>query len=517
MSQLSFPQQKLNSRTTRRRFIATTGKAGIAAWALAGSINIIGSQRAKAAIASPAPDDLIFTSAKRMAEMIKAKKVSAVELLDAHFKRIDAVNPKLNAIVMFCRERAYKEAKDADDALAKGQIKGPLHGVPFTIKDSIDTAGVVTTGATMGRKNYVPGKDATTVARLRDAGGILVGKTNTPEFTLSGITDNLIYGRTYNAYKLTHSVGGSSGGAGAIISAGGAPFDIGTDFGGSIRGPAHFNGITGIKPNSFRVPRTGHIVDYGGFFDGYQQLGPMARWVEDLIYLMPIISGPDYIDAGIIPMPLGDPEAVDIKKLRFVYYTDNGSTVACTPETKAAVMKAVDFFKSMGASVVEDSPIELFKESEEVRRQVRVADGLAWVKRHVDKHGTKQTSRNLALDGGAGVDAGEFTALAEKLDSCRSRFEQWMVPYDVILCPTNPEPAKEYSEQLYQGAGLGAIGYTGTYNMTGWPGSVVRAGSSPDGLPIGVQIVTKAWREDVSLAVAAALESATGGWQKPAI
>jgi amidase len=169
----------------------------------------------------------------------------------------------------------------------------------MTIKDLLDTAGVVTTGGTVGRMRYVPPRDATVVARLRNAGAILLGKTNTPEFTLAGggisgvnTTANIIYGISHNPYDLTRTTSGSSGGAGAIVAAAGVPFDIGSDWGGSIRGPAHANGIAGIKPTTGRVPRTGHIVDYGGIYDSWQQIGPLARRVEDSMLILPLISGP---------------------------------------------------------------------------------------------------------------------------------------------------------------------------------------------------------------------------------
>ena len=222
-------------------------------------------------IASTEP---IFMSATKLAQWIREKKISSFEAVKACQSRIAAVNPKLNAVIELCTERALVEAKQADAAQAKGQIRGPLHGVPMTIKDSFDTAGVVSTGGTLGRKMYIPARDATVVARLREAGAILLGKTNTPELTLSFVTQNLIHGQTRNPYNLDHQPSGSSGGAAAIIAAGGAPFDIGSDYAGSIRAPAHACGIAGLKPTAGRVPRTGHIVGYGGPFDSWQQIGP---------------------------------------------------------------------------------------------------------------------------------------------------------------------------------------------------------------------------------------------------
>jgi amidase len=192
---------------TRREFLSKAGKGGVAAVALGGLIshvpNIVSAKSLSTSKADKVklPDDPLFTSVKNLASMIQSKKISSVELTEMYFKRIEEVNPQLNAVVLMCKERALMEAKIADEMLAKGKSKGPLHGVPITIKDSIDTAGIVTTGGTMGRKNFIPGQDATVVARLRNAGAILMGKTNTPEFTLAGTTANLIYGMTSNPYK----------------------------------------------------------------------------------------------------------------------------------------------------------------------------------------------------------------------------------------------------------------------------------------------------------------------------
>ena len=228
-------------------------------------------------------DELISASATALAKAIRAKKVSSVEVTEAHLKRIETVNSQLNAVVQLTADTARTEAQAADAAWARGQSKGPLHGVPMTIKDSLDTKGVITTGGTKGQKTRMPTQDATVVARLRSAGAILLGKTNTPELTLAGETDNLVYGRTNNPYDLSRTPGGSSGGAAAIVAAGGSPFDIGSDTAGSIRWPAHCCGIAGIRPTSGRVPRTGHAIPFGlGAIDMLTQLGPLARFVEDL-------------------------------------------------------------------------------------------------------------------------------------------------------------------------------------------------------------------------------------------
>ena len=459
--------------------------------------------------------EIIYRSAKQIAQAISDKEVSASEVLEAHLSRIEEVNPALNAVVQFATDRARAEAKQADDALARGESLGPLHGVPFTLKDSIDTEGIITTGGTKGRANFVPDQDATVAARLREAGAILMGKTNTPELTLAGETNNLVYGQTNNPFDVTRTTGGSSGGAGAIITTGGSAFDIGSDTGGSVRGPAHFCGIAGIKPNSGRVPRTGHIVPYGmGAVDSLTQNGPMARFVEDLSLILPIISGPDWMDPYIVPMPLGDPADVDIRGLRVCVYTDNGVKTP-TPETVAAVNAAAKALSDAGLAVTEDLP-KVIAENPEISNDLSSSDGRAWTQRLLDRWGTTEPHPWLArrMEKAKAVSVGEYTAMLERVDAFRSDMLAFMQSYDVIICPVYAFPALPHGESLTDEMALGP-GYMATYNITGWPAAVVRGGASPDGLPIGVQVVARPWREDVALAVSEHLETALGGWQKP--
>ena len=464
-------------------------------------------------------NEIIYTSAKSMAQAIRDRKVSSEELVEAHLARIEEVNPKINAVVQLATERALAEAAEADAALARGETKGALHGVPFTLKDSIDTEDIVTTGGTLGRKDYVPDADATVAARLRAAGGILLGKTNTPEITYAGETDNLIYGRTNNPFDLSRIPGGSSGGAGAIVCCGGAAFDIGSDTGGSIRGPAHHCGIAGIKPNSGRVPRTGHIVPHSfGAADSLTQNGPMARYVEDLALVLPIISGPDWSDPHIVPMPLGDPADVDLSGLRVAFYDYNGVNMP-TAEIQAAVRTAASALEDVCASVEEDLP-RAIPDNPEISNQLSQGDGQAPARRLLERYGTTEThewiTRLLERASENIVSVQEYTAVLENVDAYRSEMLGFMENYDVIVCPASTYTALPHGESMFNEKYKG-IGYTATYNITGWPSTVVRGGTSPDGLPIGVQVVARPWREDVSLAVAQYLEGALGGWQKPPI
>ena len=461
--------------------------------------------------------EIIYSSAKSIAQAIQNRAVSAVEVVQAHLDRIDEVNGSLNAVVCLCSERALDEARAADTALARGASVGPLHGVPMTLKDSLDTQGVVTTGGTLGRRDFVPHRDSTVAARLRAAGAILMGKTNTPELTMAGETDNLLFGRTNNPYGLDRTPGGSSGGAGAIIAAGGSPLDIGSDTGGSIRLPAHYSGITGIKPNSGRVPRTGHVVPFGlGATDALTQNGPMARFVEDLVLTLPIISGPDWQDPAIVPMPLGDPANVDIGKLRVAFYTTADGYHAPSRETVSVVESAIDAISTEVASVEQDVP-EPLSRAPDLNEVIGGADGMAWLQRLLDRSGTKEVSPFLQdlMARCKPVSTEEFTGALEALDRYRSDMLRFIQEYDVIVCPTAATPAPLHGETFADHYRRSF--YTGAYNLTGWPGTVVCCGATAESLPIGVQVISRPWREDVALACAGLLESALGGWRKPTL
>ena len=458
-------------------------------------------------------DDLIYQSTTIIAGAIRDKQVSSEEVVNACLARIEEVNPKLNAVVQLVADRALDEARAADAALARGQINGPLHGVPMTIKDSFDTAGIISTGGTKGRADFIPEQDAVVVSRLRAAGAILMGKTNTPELTLGIETDNLVYGRTNNPYDLSRTSGGSSGGAVAIVASGGAPFDIGTDTGGSIRAPAHFCGVAGIRPTSGRVPRTGHIISYEmGAVDSWTQIGPIARRVEDLSLILPIIAGPDWRDPAIVPMPLGDPGSVDLKSLRVAYHTDNG-VVSPTPEIAAVVRSAATALADHGLAVTEDRPA-VIEQAGGMWMRLAQADGAAWTERLLQKAGTTEPFPPMAerFLGRDPLPAAELTALLTEWDRFRSAMLSFLEHYDLILCPVNAYPAMKHGDTVDKSL---AFSYTRVFNLTGWPGVVVRCGTSPEGLPIGVQVVARPWCEDVALAVAQHLESALGGWQPP--
>lgn len=475
-------------------------------------------------------NELIFISTTKLAGLLRERKLSAVEAVQMYMKRQTAVNDKLNAVITHCFDRAIDEARALDAKAAKNDFVGPLHGVPMTIKDSFDTAGVISTGATFGRQHFVPAKDATVVARLRKAGAILLGKTNTLEFTLGGLsgvntTSNLLCGSSHNPYDLTRSTAASSGGAGAIVAAGAASFDIGSDWGGSIRLPSHNNGIAGVKPTSVRVPRTGHIIGYGGVFDLWQQIGPMSRRVEDLALITPIISGPDFSDAACAPVPWNDPAKVDLKKLRVAFCVDNGGLdqAATDDDTKNTIRAAAKWLDGIAMSVTEHMPLEVLTELYAAQQKLIVGDAWQFYGRLVEKWGTKNFSPCVRdfMSTLTPISTAQYVQAWEKQDECKSRMLAWMSKHDVLLCPVAPKPAQPIDEvhgTLEVCALDGGWHYTTVFNGTGWPVAVVRCGSSTDGkLPIGVQIVAAPWREDIALAVASFLESKSGGWKTPPI
>jgi amidase len=458
--------------------------------------------------------ELIFASATEQAKAIRERQISSEELVRACIKRIEEVNPQLNAVVQLPAETALGQAREADKALAKGEIRGPLHGVPFTLKDAIETEGVVSTGGTQGRASYVPKEDATVVKRLRAAGGVLLGKTNCPEFGWAWESDNLIYGRTNNPYDLSLSPGGSSGGESAIIAAGGSPIGLGSDAGGSVRFPAHCTGIAAIKPTSGRVPRTGHFPGPGGTLDALWQIGPLARSVADLNAVLPIIAGVDWRDPAIVPMPLGDATKVDLKALRVAFYTDNGIE---TPDRESieTVKKAASALEASVTAVEEARPRDL-EQTYEIYLSLFTADGGAGLEELLEMAGTKKVhplmQRVLDLQRSGAKSTAAFVSLIGQWDAFRRSLLSFMEQFDVMVCPVCSFPGMVHGSTYDR---LSAFSYTMTCNLTGWPAAVVRAGTSRAGLPIGVQIVARPWREDVALAVAAEIERALGGYQRP--
>lgn len=450
-------------------------------------------------------DEILDSSLAQMAHAITHKTVSSKQLVTGFLDRIERVNPRLNALVYSNAENALKLADKSDAELAAGNLHGPLHGIPMTIKDSLDTKDVVTTWGTMGRKDFRPGRDATCVARLRNAGGILLGKTNTPEFTLAFKTDNLVYGRTNNPYDLTRTPGGSSGGAAALIAAGATPFDIGTDTGGSIRLPSHFCGIAGIKPTTGRVPCTGNALPTSGLLAPLSQPGPMARQVADLEYLLNIIQGPDLFDPHGVDAKHYASNAIDVQQLRIGFHTDNGIKTP-TAAIISAIKNALALLEDNDFNLREARPSGLEMASF-IYARLFGADGGDTLDLLLEDSRTVAASPQIAdslSQPRTAIDQSEFNHTINLWDNYRSSMLSYFEDFDVLICPVNAETAIGHGVE----ENMLAYSYTLAYNLTGWPGIVIRCGSDESGLPVGLQIIARPFREDHCFALAGWLESA---------
>ncbi|MGZ8784521.1 MAG: amidase [Acidimicrobiia bacterium] len=430
---------------------------------------------------------LVFMSAVELASAIRSGENTAVEVVEAHLSRIAAVNPRLNAVVQLDSERAIAEAHSIDRRLNRHESVGALAGVPFTVKDWIDTEGLPCTGGDVRYRDRVPVQDATAVARLRKAGAILLGKTNV-------LTDNPVYGRTDNPYRVGFSPAGSSSGEAAIIAAGGSPMGLGSDSGGSIRQPAHCCGIAGLKPTTGRVPLTGHFPAISPMADPRTVIGPLARSVKDLAAVLGVIGGSDGSDPSAVPVPLGEWEAVRPERLRVATYNAHEGA---TPHADVV-------------DVTEQAASELVASGLEVEERVppRIADALLIT----EDYWARPESESLEEwqpDGSSRLSGQDVERHLFEWDRFRRVMLGFMQHFDVILTPAAELAARPH------GNSAGGIPYTLPYSLTGYPAVVVRAGSTAEGMPIGVQVVARPWRDDVALAVAAIIEDAMGGWQPP--
>jgi amidase len=443
--------------------------------------------------------DLLTLSGTEQGRLIRDGAVSSCDLIDAHLARIDEINPRLNAVVEVLRDSARCAARDSDARRVAGKLLSPIDGVPFSIKDSIEVAGTVCTAGTLGRRHAPAStRDATLVARLRAAGAIPIARTNLPDLLFAFESDNLIHGRTNNPYDLSRTSGGSSGGEAALIAAGGSPFGLGSDAAGSVRLPAHFCGIAALKPTSGRLARTGHMPPAGGWLEMVWQIGPMARHVEDISTVMPILLGGDGEDHTVVEMPYRS----DSVPGRIAFFTDNG---IATPdaETVAVVRRAA---AALGA--IEARP-PLIEESYDLEMALIGSDGGDGLRSYLTSIGSTQT--HPLLEGWLGklepyrVTLAGFAQLWDRLYQFRAAMHTFMRDYDAILSPVCAAPALPHGTSIDE-SNFRGFSYTMTYNVVGWPAVVVPYGRSSNGLPIGVQIACKPWREDLALAVAAQLE-----------
>jgi amidase len=488
-------------------------------------------------------NELIYCTAAEQAALIREHRASSEEVLDAHLTQIAAHNLAINAIVTLDEEQARRRAKEADEALARGTIWGSLHGVPVTIKDVFETAGIRSTSSFKPLAHYVPKQDATVVVRLRRAGAIIMGKTNTPEFAGDEQTNSPLFGRTNNPWDLSRTPGGSSGGSAAAVASCMSPLDIGSDIGGSVRNPAHFCGVFSLKPSDYRVPFTGHIPPPPGskgrgLLRYFLTPGPLARSVEDLRMALTIIAGPDDREWEVPPVPLVAPPARTLRDLRLAWTDDFGVPVAA--EIKSALKNLAAELARAGCQIEQRNPPEFdFAQALEVYGELKEA---AMTVRSTPLHlprlfwrGVGQqipTSNPIArgIAKGAGTNLQNYARALSQRDELVAKLEKFLGELDGWLCPVAAPiayphiPSGNPIEQLRATVDidgkkipylLATSAYTTLFNLTGCPVVVLPLAHSVQGLPIGVQLVGRRWSDMELLATAELLTQVTVPFQFP--
>jgi aspartyl-tRNA(Asn)/glutamyl-tRNA(Gln) amidotransferase subunit A len=454
--------------------------------------------------------DIIYSDATKLAEMIRNREVSSVEVVKAHLDRIQAVDPKINAIVTLA-DGTLKTAEAADAAVRSGEELGVLHGVPFTVKDSIDTAGVLTQRGSPIFKGRTPDADATSVARMKKAGGILLAKTNLPEFSYWIESDNLLTGHSNNPWDVTRTPGGSSGGESAAIAAGMSPIGLGTDLAISVRGPAAQTGIVSLKATHGRVPMTGI---YPRAPRRFWHVGPMARSIRDLALAFSQLAGPDgqdafatstvQFDAGIGRHPY--------RQLRVGWLVEPGFG-PIDPEVANTVEAAAEALRGLGFHVEpvripaleKDFALDVFNRIHVMEMKPAFAEVTAG---HEDQM-YKMSKTMLSLPDTSMKHFIEAEQAAERL---RDGYAEYFQKYDALVTPVLPLPAHKHGQEAFviNGQKVDATylqGATVPLNITGVPGISMRFGTSKEGLPINVQIVGSWLAESTILNVASLLES----------
>ncbi|MFA0812820.1 amidase [Microbulbifer epialgicus] len=463
---------------------------------------------------------MISYSATKLANMIRNKECSCVELTRAYIEQIEKVNPYINAVVQFNPQRALTEAKKKDQQLANGEKLGPLHGLPFTLKDVYATEGDIVTAGCLGLKDHITNYDSTIAKRLKNAGAILLGKTNTPEMENSPDTDNLVYGQTLNPYDLNRGAGGSSGGAAAIVSACGSAFDVGADVGGSVRVPAHYCGLCGVKTTPRVIPSTG-VVYPSGLRTGIMGLilteGPICRFVEDASLLLSVLEGPDGRDSAVIPRPISLASARKAEDLKIAYVFDEvGPPISS--ETRQAIQDVANALSGRHCTVNHDWPPRL-GEGFEFFHKTLGACAYTEFRSGLKSLNVKRISplmqKILNYFKPYSCDLNQFLAVWHEWDLFRSDILRFFDHYDALICPVTPQEAISADKTMMDPGMVINASYAWGVSTLLLPIVTVRAGTAKSGLPIGVQIITKQFYEGIGLQIATYIEQALGGWIKP--
>lgn len=456
-------------------------------------------------------DSIVKMDATRIAQLIAQRELSPVEVMQAHLDRIAAVNPRLNAIVALA-DGAMEGAKTAEAVVRSGAQLGPLHGVPFTVKDGIDTAGVPTQRGSPIFRGRVPDTDATVVARLKAAGAILIAKTNPPEFSYSIETDNLLTGQTNNPWNLDYTPGGSSGGESAAIAAGMSPLGVGSDLSISLRGPAAHTGIVGFKATHGRMPMTGHWPRVPRRF---WHIGPMARSVRDVALAYSLMAGPDGADGFSISSPSLDTGVgtQSTRELRVGWMASPGFFGPIDPEVVATVTAAAHALSNAGYGVEQVRlPVVEQIDANSVLWQLQQMESQPEFKKVTAGHEAEIFRHaKLVLDA-PDTPIADFVAAEQAIERLRDTFAEYFQHYDVLLCPVTPFPATRHglNEIVVDGVKVSpfhVMSATSPFSLTGMPALSMRFGTSRDGLPIGVQIVSSWLAESTVLKVASRLEA----------
>jgi len=479
----------------------------------------------------PRVTELLDRSAMDLARMIRRRELSPVELLEAHMAQIDAVNPALNAVIAKRYEAARQEARAAEQqvmATTEPEALPPLLGLPYTAKEYIMAKGMPLTAGVWSRRNARADRDATTVRRLREAGAILVGITNVPEGGLWLETYNDVYGRTVNPWSVEHTAGGSSGGEGAIVAAGGVAFGLGADVGGSIRIPAAFCGTVGHKPTGRMVPNTGFWPSAGtGDLSGYLVCGPLTRRVEDVMPILRALAGPDGEDVVVREWELGDPAAIDLRDVT-VYPVESNGRTRVSEEYRRAIHDAAEALRARGARV---QPLEAPRMKKAFPiwaammatgggpRYAEVLGGEAPISpaRELLRLALGRSRHTFPALVIAGLE--ELTArLPTTVDKAvadgralQAELEQVLGPRGVILHPPYSRPAPRHWRPMLTPFDFVC---TGLFNVLELPSTVVPTGFSRAGLPLAVQVIGRRGHDHLTVAVASALEQDFGGWKR---
>jgi aspartyl-tRNA(Asn)/glutamyl-tRNA(Gln) amidotransferase subunit A len=455
-------------------------------------------------------NELIYSDATKLAELIRTREISPVEVMKAHLDRIEAVNPRVNAIVTIA-DNALESAKTAEVAVLRGDELGPLHGVPFTAKDSIDTAKVLTQRGSQIFKGRLPETDATSVARMKQAGAILLAKTNLPEFSYGIESDNLLSGRTKNPWDLALTPGGSSGGESAAIAAGMSPIGLGTDLAISVRGPAAHTGIVSLKATHGRVPMTGIWPRVPRRF---WHVGPMARSIRDLSLAFSQLAGPDGQDGySSSAIPFDNGIGIDKKRSLRVGWLVEPGFGPVDREVAATVEAAADALKGFGHSVESvripalerDFALDVFSRLHVLEMKLAVQEATAGRSEDELSYMAKFV---LSLPD---TPMKEYIDAEQAAERLKDGYAEYFQKYDVLLTPVLPIShfRHDQAELLINGQTVSAMGImsaTSPLNVTGLPGVSMRFGTTREGLPIGVQIVGSWQAESTILHVASLLE-----------